>query len=192
MMMAMEGRTGHFITVILLTCLFFAPCKSAKTAANKDLLACGYRGTILFHGDALVVDECTTCSCHNSAVKCDIKSCQPIFCNEPITDPDECCDYCPYYVPVWKVTPVTPGTVFENAANDLVVNLNVKINNRGQGVEGEGLWKVGMWVSANDDGSGERVGYKEQVLSNTIRRPPFLEDLRPPIQTSSMPLMVPM
>ncbi|XP_072044596.1 uncharacterized protein [Amphiura filiformis] len=147
-------------------------CK-ARTAASKDLLACSYRGTILLHGDALVIDECTTCSCDNSTVKCDIKSCQPTFCDEPITDPDECCDFCPYYVPVWKVTPETPGTIFENAANDLVVNLNVKINERGQGVEGKGLCKVGIWVSANDDGSGERMGYKEQVLSKTIRRPPW-------------------
>ncbi|XP_072044610.1 uncharacterized protein [Amphiura filiformis] len=156
----------------LIGCSPFANCK-ARTAANKDLLACSYRGTIILHGDALVIDECTTCSCDDSTVKCDIKSCQPTFCDEPITDPDECCDFCPYYVPVWKVTPETPGTVFENAANALVVNLNVKISDRGQGVEGTGLWKVGMWVSANDDGSGERVGYKEQVLSNTIRRPPL-------------------
>ncbi|XP_072044608.1 uncharacterized protein [Amphiura filiformis] len=161
----------------LIGCSPFANCK-ARTAANKDLLACSYRGTIILHGDALVIDECTTCSCDDSTVKCDIKSCQPTFCDEPITDPDECCDFCPYYVPVWKVTPETPGTVFENAANALVVNLNVKISDRGQGVEGTGLWKVGMWVSANDDGSGERVGYKEQVLTHgqagqTIQRPPF-------------------
>ncbi|XP_072044609.1 uncharacterized protein [Amphiura filiformis] len=158
----------------LIGCSPFANCK-ARTAANKDLLACSYRGTIILHGDALVIDECTTCSCDDSTVKCDIKSCQPTFCDEPITDPDECCDFCPYYVPVWKVTPETPGTVFQNATNDLLVNLNVKINQGGlgHGIEGTGLWKVGMWASANDDGSGERMGFKEQVLSNTIRRPPL-------------------
>ena len=69
---------------------------AARKAASKDLLPCSYRGTLFLHGNDLKIDECTTCSCDNSTVKCDIKSCQPTFCDEPITDPDECCDLCPY------------------------------------------------------------------------------------------------
>ncbi|XP_072045330.1 uncharacterized protein [Amphiura filiformis] len=184
MMMAMEGRTGHFITVVLLTCLFFAPCKSQSaiarlsSSAGGGLLACSYRGTLMLHGGDLVIDECTTCTCDNSTVKCDIKSCAPTFCDEPLVDPNICCDLCPYYVPVWQIIPDTLDIIFESAINDLVINLIVKVNDKGQGVEGEGLWKVGVWGSANNDGSGKRIGYNKQVLTETqaahrVTRPPF-------------------
>ncbi len=66
------------------------------SSASAGLLPCSYRGQIILHGDQLTIDVCTTCSCDNSTVKCDIKSCQPTFCPEPIQDPNECCDLCPY------------------------------------------------------------------------------------------------
>ena len=68
----------------------------ASASSFAGLLPCSYRGNIIFHGDSLAVDECTTCSCDNSTVKCDIKSCGPIWCEAPLTFEGECCELCPY------------------------------------------------------------------------------------------------
>ena len=38
------------------------------------------------------------------------------------------------------------------------------INDKGQTVQGSGLWKVSMWGSGNVNGSGDRIGYEEQVI----------------------------
>ncbi len=60
------------------------------------LLGCSYRGQIILYGEELRVDECTTCFCADGTVQCNIKSCPPTFCDEPFTDPDECCAICPF------------------------------------------------------------------------------------------------
>ena len=59
-------------------------------------LPCSYRGRPILHGESLLIDVCTTCSCDNYIVKCDIKSCPPIFCDKPLTFEGECCELCPY------------------------------------------------------------------------------------------------
>ena len=38
------------------------------------------------------------------------------------------------------------------------------INDKGQTVQGSGLWKVSMWGSGNVNGSGDRISYEEQVI----------------------------
>ncbi len=69
---------------------------TVSSSSSGGLLPCAYRGYILFHSDERVIDECTTCSCDNGTVRCNIRSCQPTFCHEPLTDPEECCDFCPF------------------------------------------------------------------------------------------------
>ncbi|XP_072035341.1 uncharacterized protein [Amphiura filiformis] len=166
----------HRRTILCLT--FFAVCLLARTEAESEsvsalisssdsdgLLGCSYRGTIMFHGDQLVIDACTTCVCDNSTVKCDIKSCQPVFCDDPITGPEECCYLCPYSAQVWQVNPRHIDVIREGVVYHVTIDLNIKIKDHGQGVAGEDLCKVSMWGSANSDGSGDRVGYVEQVLT---------------------------
>ena len=36
-------------------------------------------------------------------------------------------------------------------------------------VEGNGLWKVGMFASSSETGSGRKLGYQEQVLSEAMQ-----------------------
>ena len=54
--------------------------------------------------------------------------------------------------------------VQEAVVNDVVFNLNLEINGAGVGVSGINLWKLSMWSSANADGSGQRIGFVEQVM----------------------------
>ncbi len=74
------------------------------------------------------------------------------------------------------MTPRNIDVIREGVVNDLEIDLNLQINEKGQGVEGQGLWKVGMWASANADGSGERVGHIEQVndVEANVHCPSFL------------------
>ena len=53
----------------------------------------------------------------------------------------------------------------DGVVNDVVVDLNLKINSAGVGVSGTRLWKLSMWSSANTDGSGQRIGFMEQVIN---------------------------
>lgn len=49
----------------------------------------------------------------------------------------------------------------------------------GQGstlIEGEGLWKMGMYASNNERGSGQKLGYQEQILSEAMAA----QSLEPP------------
>ena len=71
----------------------------------------------------------------------------------------------PLDLPVYEIVPVEKNlhVIFENTSNILNVDLRVLVNDKGQSVWGEGLWKVGLWVSANEDGSGERISYVNEV-----------------------------
>ena len=54
--------------------------------------------------------------------------------------------------------------VREGFVNDVVVDLTLRINFAGNEVLGVNLWKLSMWSSANADGSGQRIGFVEQVI----------------------------
>ena len=55
------------------------------------------------------------------------------------------------------------GIIKEDDYNNVVFNLQADINRVGGGVKGQGLWKVGVWLSYRCDGKGERYNYLEQV-----------------------------
>ena len=63
------------------------------------------------------------------------------------------------------MTPLNIEVIREGIVDDVEIDLNVKIDEEGQGVKGQGLWKLGIWASAYADGSGERVGHIEQVIA---------------------------
>ena len=68
---------------------------SVSESSSVGLLPCSYRGTPILHGESLMVDECTTCECDNSTVKCTIKSCGHTWCDDPIKFDGQCCEVCP-------------------------------------------------------------------------------------------------
>ena len=47
----------------------------------------------------------------------------------------------------------------------LEFDLRVEINKEGQDVRGDSMWRVGMWVSGQEDGSGKQIGYRHQVMT---------------------------
>ena len=47
----------------------------------------------------------------------------------------------------------------------LEFDLRVEINKEGQDVRGDSMWRVGMWVSGQEDGSGKQIGYRHQVMA---------------------------
>ena len=67
-------------------------------------------------------------------------------------------------MPIWKVIPSRPYSITAGRVNDLRIRLTLKINDKGQSVQGSGLWKVSMWGSGNINGSGDRISYEEQVI----------------------------
>ncbi|XP_072035074.1 uncharacterized protein [Amphiura filiformis] len=133
---------------------------------------CTYDRRILQPGDILKLDPCTSCRCEISAIQtsviqCDIQSCPPCFCPNPVLLEDQCCEVCPYYVPVYALFPENLRIVrgWEYLTYHLELDLLVGINQDGQNVKGDRLWRVGMWASANEDGSGIRVAEDRQVLT---------------------------
>ena len=69
--------------------------ESSSQSSSVGLLPCSYRGTPILHGESLMVDECTTCECDNSTVRCAIKSCGHTWCDDPIKFDGQCCEVCP-------------------------------------------------------------------------------------------------
>ena len=73
------------------------PCNDFPfSLSSAGLLPCSYRGTAILHGESLLIDECTTCYCDNSTVKCDITACAHTWCDEPLKLEGQCCEPCPY------------------------------------------------------------------------------------------------
>ncbi|XP_072042836.1 uncharacterized protein [Amphiura filiformis] len=133
-----------------------------SSASTSKLLPCSFRGRLILHGDQLYIDECTTCNCDNSTVKCDIKSCRPTFCDEPIVDPDECCDICPYDVLVYRLDATVAELDVSTPIYTYTIDLQLSLNEKAQGVEGAGLWKVSAWMSP-DPTEDRMLGYMDQV-----------------------------
>ena len=79
---------------ILITLYFFVMTESSG-ASSSGFQPCHYRGTPISHGDSLQVDQCTTCSCDNGVVDCDIIECPTLSCDKPIVYTGECCPICP-------------------------------------------------------------------------------------------------
>ena len=70
-------------------------------------------------------------------------------------------------MPIWQVIlrGVQPSLNLKAGhVNRFNTILTLKVNKKGQTVEGLGLWRVSMWVSGNDNNSGDRIGYEEQVI----------------------------
>ena len=69
-------------------------------------------------------------------------------------------------VPVHNVRLVGQTSIDVAAVNDIFVDLQVTVGNRGQSVTGNDLWRVSMWASSNPDGSGSKIGLTNQVRTS--------------------------
>ncbi len=66
-----------------------------------------------------------------------------------------------YDVAIAPVKRVKAGTV-----DEMSFDLQLRVNEGGHWlIEGNGLWKVGVWASGNAEGTGNKIGYTEQVMS---------------------------
>eukprot|EP00057_Strongylocentrotus_purpuratus_P034041 XP_793710.2 PREDICTED: uncharacterized protein LOC588958 [Strongylocentrotus purpuratus] len=113
---------------------------------------------------------CKTCTCDNGTTTCDIESCRPVFCAEPLKRPGECCASCPYDVTVRKVKPTirSKGNVTTNGDATLVLAVEVKFRDtrKKTGVSGESLWELSAWIApVNTTHSNTRLDFNEQVLN---------------------------
>ncbi len=75
-----------------LNTLFYKP--KCLFPAVTEQLPCTWRDQELLHGEEVVEDECMTCWCDNSSMTCNIQSCEPTLCNNPVKHPSSCCSYC--------------------------------------------------------------------------------------------------
>ncbi|XP_072017984.1 uncharacterized protein [Amphiura filiformis] len=94
----MAGDIIYKVSSAVLTVFLLVASTASQEGVSTNQRNCSYRGTTILHGDHLRVDACTTCSCDDTTVRCDIESCQVVSCGneEPITDPSKCCPRCPF------------------------------------------------------------------------------------------------
>ena len=66
------------------------------TVKQTNITACfsPRSGQIYLENDSWQIDKCTTCTCKNGLVLCEVNECQAVTCLNPILNKDECCPYC--------------------------------------------------------------------------------------------------
>ena len=53
----------------------------------------------------------------------------------------------------------------KNGITNITFDLIINVNEPGSHVTGRGMWKVGVWASANANGTGTNMSFTEQVKS---------------------------
>lgn len=66
-------------------------------------------------------------------------------------------------IPVYGVNLIRTPQVKAGTTNDIEIDLQILMNRNAQNARGTNLWKVRMWTGTSRDGSGVRIGYREQV-----------------------------
>nr|XP_054751416.1 collagen alpha-1(I) chain-like [Lytechinus pictus] len=74
----------------------------------------------------------------------------------------------------WSITPT--GTVLPGQESEISIDSTVMFEMDNRPVEGEGLWRQGIYGSRNPDGSGEKFNYKTQTLDMTQENIPLEQD----------------
>eukprot|EP00057_Strongylocentrotus_purpuratus_P006474 XP_011660948.1 PREDICTED: uncharacterized protein LOC105436748 [Strongylocentrotus purpuratus] len=143
---------------------------SVSLSSVEPVLPCIYRGIPFLHGEVWDIGPCETCTCDNGTTTCNIESCRPVFCAEPLERPGECCAFCPYDVTVRKVKPTirSKGNVTTNGDATLVLAVEVKFKDtrKTTGVSGESLWELSAWIApVNTTHSNTRLDFTKQVLN---------------------------
>ena len=72
-----------------------------------------------------------------------------------------------YGVEISRIAPFVFGAI-TNLTVDVAVSVvdkgwNIDAQGTHSGVQGTGLWKIGMWASASSDGIGSKIGFISQV-----------------------------
>ncbi|XP_071823316.1 uncharacterized protein [Apostichopus japonicus] len=149
---------------------------SESTSAIGRLLdkgPCVFRGSLEKHNDQWTIDDCTLCTCHNGTTDCDIISCGQPKCSDPVEIPGECCPLCPNTMEFYDLfNQFTPGTsVTEGKINKFKFAAEVEIfkGRTSRKIRGRNMWRIGAWVSRNSDGSGAKLSYNANVLSEKQR-----------------------
>ena len=66
-------------------------------------------------------------------------------------------------VPVHGIDLTGVESVKEGTINNMNVDLQVAMHRDAISAWGSDLWKLGTWASPNHDGSGDKIGFREQV-----------------------------
>ncbi|PIK42190.1 alpha-2 collagen [Apostichopus japonicus] len=143
-----------------------------KKEALSDRNPCSFRGTILLHKQAKKLDPCTDCVCFNGTTTCNIESCPAeLGCesSKVIIIPEECCPQCPYKMLVADTHILLDEsinfTIGDTAKIKFGLDIEVDRKLTSRTVRGENLWKLGAWMSPNEDGSGPKFSHNENVFT---------------------------
>ena len=71
---------------------------STGSPANLATTCGEIRGHIIRTGERVQVDDCHICFCRGSEIRCDIQSCSPTSCQNPVKFYGECCETCKYFM----------------------------------------------------------------------------------------------
>lgn len=154
---------------------------------------CSFRGRFLTHGQSITLDPCTVCTCKNGTTTCNIESClSDIGCpvSEFIFIEGECCPLCPYkiYIEAIEVLSDRKFHFIEGSSRNITFDLNIIVNRKlsSRKVQGENLWKLGAWMSVNEDGSGTKYLYKENIFNTKEASKSWLKSTYPPWKWSKL------
>ncbi|XP_071822227.1 uncharacterized protein [Apostichopus japonicus] len=144
----------------------------SSSEALSDRNPCSFRGTILLHKQAKKLDPCTDCVCFNGTTTCNIESCPAeLGCesSKVIIIPEECCPQCPYKMLVADTHILLDEsinfTIGDTAKIRFGLDIEVDRKLTSRTVRGENLWKLGAWMSPNEDGSGPKFSHNENVFT---------------------------
>ncbi|XP_071822533.1 uncharacterized protein [Apostichopus japonicus] len=160
----------------------------------NDANACVYQGKEYFHTERWVVDECSRCYCNNGTTNCVYETCPTLTCDffEQVKIDGECCKKCPPEMVVSRVEGVLlkDDPIIEGKNQEVTFDVGIEINKQStsRNVNGENLWSMGAWISKNFDGTGSRLFYNENVLSQEQQDSSFSKPNYPPWQFANLTL----
>ncbi|XP_071496971.1 uncharacterized protein [Diadema antillarum] len=91
---------------------------------------------------------------------------RPVIMCQRVTCPEE-----PTRLPVVRLASLNWNVALLSrrigSPSDISISAQVTTTNGSASADGEGLWRMGLFTSANSDGSGTRGQYREQILSDS-------------------------
>ncbi|PIK51256.1 putative cysteine-rich motor neuron 1 protein [Apostichopus japonicus] len=69
-------------------------CDGETVEPNEEDF-CVWRGVTYQNGDSFTLNPCTDCTCEAGKGKCEVRSCGPAECDDPVEVEGECCLVCP-------------------------------------------------------------------------------------------------
>ncbi|PIK42191.1 hypothetical protein BSL78_20956 [Apostichopus japonicus] len=169
------------------------PNNNENSVSILDKNPCSFRGSFLLHKQSTRLDPCTECLCLNGTTTCEIESCpSDAGCapKEIVVIDSECCPQCPYrmFVADTEIINTQPLVFKEGDKKRIKFGLDITVDKRRTSriVRGENLWKLGAWISDNDEGTGEKFSFQENVFSEKDTAQEYSKPAYPPWEWSNL------